>query len=135
ALPREPRRIVRMVELIQRQPALALAAEAFHPARRIRREPHPRLLAVVADVDAGSKLLFHDVTDGRLALARERRGINRLAAILLHQQVAKRRWTGKAADVRGQDPLLAPFHESSVRAAIVTRRDVTAGGRRAAPCR
>src|SRR5262249_46227960 len=131
----EPRRVVRMVDLVQRQPALALAAEALHPPRRIRREPHARLLAVVADVDASDELLLHDVPDSGLGLARERGGVASLAAILLHQQVSKRRWTRKAADVRGQDPLLAPFHESSVRAAILTRRDVRSDGSRAAPFR
>ena len=78
--------------------------------RRVGREADARLLAVVADVDAGLELLGHDVTDGDLGLARERGGVHGLAPILPHQQVAKRRWTGQATDVGGQDPLFALFH-------------------------
>src|SRR5262249_51691565 len=114
----QPRRVVGMVDLVQRKPPFALAAEALHPPRRIRREADPRLLAVIAHVDPALELFPHDVPHGSLGLAREGGKVDSFAVVLSNEQVAERGGTGKAADVRGQDPLLAAFHGSSVRVAI-----------------
>src|SRR5215470_1069350 len=48
-----------------------------------------RLLAVVADVDAGFQLTTHDLPHRRLRLARERGLVHRLATILLNEQCAQ----------------------------------------------
>ena len=94
-----------------------------------------------------SSCLPHDVTDGGLGLAREGGGVDGLAAVLAHEEIAERRRTGQAADVGGQDAVLAAFHggHGAPGTAAVSRRaglchgdaivDVTRVGRRAAPCR
>src|SRR5437588_140742 len=69
-----------------------------------------RLLAIVADVDAGLELAGHHMSHGRLGLAREGGGVYAFAPVLAHEQVAQRRRAGKAAGMGGQDPLLAALH-------------------------
>src|SRR3989441_1450866 len=95
---------------VPRHPPRAGAAEAPHPPRRIGGEADARLLAIVADVDAGLELAGDHVAHGRLRLARERRRVDRLPAVQAHQQIAQRGRTRQAAGVGGQDPGLASLH-------------------------
>src|SRR3989442_1320784 len=110
ALARQPRGVVRMLGDVPRHPPRARAAEAPHPPRRIGGEADARLLAIVADVDAGLELAGDHVAHGRLRLARERRRIDRLPAVQAHQQIAQRGRTRQAAGVGGQDSGLASLH-------------------------
>jgi hypothetical protein len=98
---------------ITRHAAIADTAEAAHPFRRIRREADPGLLAVVAHVDADLELLPDRVTHRRRGLAGEGGAVDGLSAVLAHEEVAERRRTGEAADVGGEDPVLAAPHDVS----------------------
>src|SRR5439155_1222816 len=100
----------RMLGDVPRHPPRARAAEAPHPPRRIGGEADARLLAIVADVDAGLELAGDHVAHGRLRLARERRRVDRLPAVQAHQQIAQRGRTRQAAGVGGQDSGLASLH-------------------------
>src|SRR5438046_2781482 len=80
ALARQPRGVVRMLGDVPRHPPRARAAEAPHPPRRIGGEADARLLAIVADVDAGLELAGDHVAHGRLRLARDPRRVDRLPA-------------------------------------------------------
>ena len=109
----QARHVVRVLGDVARHAPLALAAEAAHPLGRIGREPDARLLAVVADVDAGLELLAHHVAHCGLGLAGQGGGVDGLAAVLADEQVAKRGGARQAADVSGQDALIAAFHRAS----------------------
>src|ERR671931_187159 len=69
---------------VAREPTLARPAEAAHAAGGVGGEAHARLLAVVADVDARLELAGDHVAHRRLRLARERGGIDALAAVRAH---------------------------------------------------
>src|SRR5262249_4081851 len=91
----------------------ALAAEAPHPLGRVGREADPRLLAVVADIDARLELLPDHMTHGGFGLAREDGGWDRLATVLAHEQVAKRRRPRKTAGMCGEDAFVAALRMAS----------------------
>ena len=110
---RKTRHVVRVLGDVPRHAPLAGAAEAAHPLGRVGREPDARLLAVVADVHARLQLLSHDVAHRGLGLAGEGGGVHGLAAVLADEQVPEGGRPRKAADVSGQDPLLAAFHDAS----------------------
>src|SRR5581483_2668421 len=103
-------RVVREIDQVLGQLAAAGAAEAAHAPGHVGREPRARLLAVVADVDAGLELTGDDAGDRRPDLALEIRGRHRLPAVLTHQQLPERRGAGQAAHVGGEDARLAPEH-------------------------
>src|SRR5262249_59168928 len=89
---------------------LAGAAEALHALGRIGRESDAGLLAVVADVDARLELSRDHVAHGGLGLAGERGAVDRLAVVLTHQQIPDGGGSGKAADLRREDPTFAALH-------------------------
>ncbi len=93
--------------------ALTLAREAPHASRDVRRESRARLLAVVADIDPGLELLLHDVPNRVLGRALQLALVDRVPAVLAHEQVAQGRIARNAADVRDEDPVLAPAHASA----------------------
>ena len=70
---REQGGVVGVLDEVPRQPAPALPAEPAHPASHVGREPGPRLLAVVADVDPDGELPVDGPAHGRLGLPRELR--------------------------------------------------------------
>ena len=75
--------VLRKFAHVPRRRALAFAAETLHPLRHISLKADPRLLAVVADVDACGELTLDHVRDGGFGLAIEQLFIDRLAAFLL----------------------------------------------------
>src|SRR5215475_5176178 len=95
---------------VPRHPPLAGATEAAHAPGRVRGEAHARLLAVVAHVDARLQLLLHHVTHGRLGLASQSADVDGLATVLAYEQVAQGGRSGQAADVSGEDAVLAALH-------------------------
>src|SRR5262249_53969863 len=110
ALAAQTGRVVRVLDQVSREPTLALAAEAAHALCRVGGKAHSRLLAVVADVDAGLQLPLDDVPDGCFRLAREVLLFDRLATSLSDEQGTERRRPGQAADVSGEDAMLAALH-------------------------
>src|SRR6185369_17313840 len=92
------------------------------------REPRPRLLAVVADVDAGRELSLDDVADGGLGLALELARVDGLAGVLADEQVAQRRRPRNAADVGHEDSVVAPLHQRTI-PACRGRNSVISGNR------
>jgi hypothetical protein len=65
-----------------------LAAEARHALRNVGLEPDARLLAVVADVDAGRGLLRDHILDRLVDFRGKLRLVDRLARLAADQQVA-----------------------------------------------
>jgi hypothetical protein len=107
---REHLGVVGVLDQVAGQRTPALAAEPAHPTRDVGREPSPRLLAVVADVHAGVELTLDHVPHGRLGLAGQLGGVDRLAGVLSHQQFAQGGVAGNAADVGRQDALVTASH-------------------------
>ena len=68
-------------------------------------------LAVGDDVDAGLRLPPHGLGDGALDARRERRLVDRLAALLLQDHRPQIVGPRQAADMRGQDAIGAAFHD------------------------
>ena len=75
---------------------LAGAAKAAHAVLHVGEEALARLLAVVADVDAGLELACHDVACRFLDGGGKGSGINVLAAVLAHEQLEER-WAARQA--------------------------------------
>ena len=98
----------------QRPPALA--AEALHAPRHVGGEAGARLLAVVADVDAGLELLGHDVRAPPASATRSSVAlVDGLAPVLADEQVAQRGRAREAADVGDEDAVVAAVHAVSSR--------------------
>jgi len=94
--------------------ALALAAEAAHARTHVREKALARLLAVVADVDAGGELLRHRVLGRRAHLAGESRPIDRLAVARACEELDQGLRPRQAAGVGGEDAGLAAAHAPRV---------------------
>src|SRR5262249_5874492 len=88
-------------------PAPAQAGEAL---AQIQEERLPLLLAVVADVDAGRRLLRHDRVQ-RVAAGGDGLGrVDRLAARARYEQAREALRARQAAGMRGEDALGAAPH-------------------------
>ncbi len=95
---------------VPRRRAFTFAAKTLHPLRHIGLKTDPRLLAVVADVDARSELALDHVRDGGFGFAIEQLFINRLAALLLEQQFSQFRIARQASDMGRENALFAFQH-------------------------
>ena len=102
--------VVGKLDQVARQRAPALAAEAAHAPGHVGGEAGPRLLAVVAHVDAHLALAGHHHPHRGVHLPLELARVDRLAAVLLHQEVAQGGVTGNAAHVGRQDPVVTLAH-------------------------
>ena len=91
-------------------PALRHAAEAGHALRHVGLEADALLLAVVADVDAGVRLLLHHVAHGAVHLVGELGRVHGLARFALDQQVGQLLVARQAADMGGQNAVPAQDH-------------------------
>jgi hypothetical protein len=96
--------------LIARMRPPRFPAEAAQAARHVGLEGDPRLLAVIAYVDAGLYLCRDDLPGRALDLARKRSSLDRLTSLLPDQQVGKRLIARQAADVGRQDAICALEH-------------------------
>ena len=93
--------------------ALADAAEALQTLANIGLETNPRLLAVVNDIHGGINLCLDTALDTRFGELIEALLIDLLARLLGNQQVRQFALTRQAADVRGQNALVAVLHRWS----------------------
>ena len=88
-------------------PALRHAAKAAHALRHVGLEADALLLAVIADVDAGGRLLVDHVAHRLVHFGGHFGGIEFLARFLAHQQVGKLLVARQAADMGGQNAVPA----------------------------
>ena len=93
---------------VPRRRSLAFAAETLHPLRHVGLKADPRLLAVVADVDAGGELTLDHVRDGGFGLAIEQLFVDRLAAFLLEQQFGQF-WIARQTSDMGRENAFFAF--------------------------
>src|SRR5262249_9640316 len=94
--------------------------EAVEPLDDVAEEARLALLAVGDDVDARLDLLAHRLRHGRARETAELGGVVRLRALLVPQERDEGLGPREAADVRGQDPMRAPFHGSTAFASILS---------------
>src|SRR5262249_56505563 len=92
---------------------LALAAEASEPLAHVGGIADLALLTVIDDVDAGGRLLTHDVARGALNARRERRGVDRCTCVHRLEHAEQLRRPRQAPRVGGEDAVRAAFHASS----------------------
>ena len=95
---------------VPRRRAAAFAAETLHPLRHIGLKPDPRLLAVVADIDACGELTLDHVRDGGFGLAIKQLFVDRLATLLLEQQFGQFWIARQTSDMGGEDAFFAFQH-------------------------
>src|SRR5262249_53946113 len=109
----ERRSVVGVLGEVAGERTAALSAEALHAAGDVGGKSPPRLLAVVADVDAPPQAPPPALAHRRLRLPGQLALVDRLAAVLSHEEVAERRASRDAADVGDEDPIAAGEHVSS----------------------
>ncbi len=82
---------------------LEIAGKAGHALWYIGLEADPLLLAVIADVDTGRRLLFDDVADCLVHFRVHLRGVESLAGFAPEQHVGQFVITRQAADMGGAE--------------------------------
>ena len=100
-------RVVARVEARLRRLVPGKPGQAVGDIGRIARFRH---LAIIDDIDAGCRLAAHDREDRISGLPLDRRPVVRLALVLGDQQLTQFQRAGQAADMRGQDTVLARPH-------------------------
>ena len=91
---------------------LRYAGEARHALWHVGLKADAPLLAVIADVDAGCHLLFDDVADRLVHFLRQHFAIVAAACLLFDQKIAERLVARQAADMSGENPVVADNHEA-----------------------
>ena len=92
---------------------LRFAGEAGHPLSDVRLESHSLLFAIIADVDTGSGLLFHNMTHSLIHGLPKLSLVDRQSLFAPHEKIGKLVVAWKTSDVCHQNAFLACDHNCS----------------------
>ncbi len=107
-------REARILDDVAHDRPVALPAESAHAVLHVGEEALARLLAVVADVDAGRELAVDHAPSRLLDRAAKRRGVDRLAARQPREHLDQRLRPRQASRVGGEDSRLAREHPQTM---------------------